>query len=146
MVPAAGVSTQLRPTRQCEAGEQDHAGSRPGSMERMILRPAIRNRPCLGAVGGWQYGVRGRDGGPRPEEESVKLGLHLANYSFADNIAGLPTASSTKSSRAPRNAGFDRLSVDGPLLPRSPQIGPPETEMFEAYNMLGLHRGADRRA
>jgi F420-dependent oxidoreductase-like protein len=65
----------------------------------------------------------------------VKLGLHLANYSFVDNTADFPRKIDEIVTGA-EEAGFDRLSVMDHYF-QIPQIGPPETEMFEAYNMLG---------
>lgn len=65
----------------------------------------------------------------------MKLGLHLANYSFADDIADFPRKLDEIVAGA-EDAGFDRLSVMDHYF-QIPQIGPPETEMFEAYNMLG---------
>ena len=65
----------------------------------------------------------------------MKLGLHLANYSFVDNTADFPRKIDEIVVGA-EEAGFDRLSVMDHYF-QIPQIGPPETEMFEAYNMLG---------
>ena len=64
----------------------------------------------------------------------MKLGLHLANFTYGVPTAEL-AASSPRSSSA-EAAGFDRLSVMDHYF-QIPHVGPAENEMFEAYNILG---------
>ena len=65
----------------------------------------------------------------------MKLGLHLSNFSFVEDIADFRGKLDEILAGA-EGAGFDRLSVMDHYF-QIPQIGPPESEMFEAYNILG---------
>lgn len=65
----------------------------------------------------------------------MKLGLHLSNWSWVDDMTQFPAKLDEILGEA-EGAGFDRLSVMDHYF-QIPQIGPAEAEMFEAYNVLG---------
>jgi F420-dependent oxidoreductase-like protein len=66
----------------------------------------------------------------------MKLGLHLSNFTYGIPVAELGATIGRIVSDADA-AGFDRLSVMDHYYQIS-VIGPPEHEMFEAYNLLGF--------
>ncbi len=67
---------------------------------------------------------------------AVKLGLHLANFTYGVPVGDLGATIGRIVTEADA-AGFDRLSVMDHYF-QIPGIGPVEHEMFEAYNLLGF--------
>ncbi len=73
----------------------------------------------------------------------MKLGLHLSNFTYP---AGAPAlaADLTRIAAAAEDAGFDRLSVMDHVWQIRP-IGPIETDMLEAYTVLGYLAARTRK-
>ena len=65
----------------------------------------------------------------------MKLGLHLSNFTYGVPTAEL-AAKITEIVVGGEAAGFDRLSVMDHYF-QIPHVGPVESEMFEAYSILG---------
>jgi len=65
----------------------------------------------------------------------MKIGLHIADFTFPDGPAGLRD-DLTRIVTAAEEAGFDRVSVMDHLW-QIGFLGPPEHEMLEAYTTLG---------
>ena len=65
----------------------------------------------------------------------MKLGLHLSNFTYGVPTAEL-AAKLTEIVVGGEAAGFDRLSVMDHYF-QIPHVGPVESEMFEAYSILG---------
>ena len=70
-----------------------------------------------------------------PYHEAMKLGLHLADFTYGVEPAGF-AAKLDEIVRSAEDAGFDRISVMDHYLQIAP-LGPVEREMFEAYGILG---------
>jgi len=67
----------------------------------------------------------------------MKLGLHLSNFTYGVPAAEL-AAKLTEIVVGGEAAGFDRLSVMDHYF-QIPHVGPVDSEMFEAYSILGSH-------
>ena len=67
----------------------------------------------------------------------MKLGLHLSNFTYGVPTAEL-AAKLTEIVVGGEAAGFDRLSVMDHYF-QIPHVGPVDSEMFEAYSILGSH-------
>jgi alkanesulfonate monooxygenase len=65
----------------------------------------------------------------------LKIGLHIANFTYPNGPAGLAD-DLTRVAVAAEDAGFARLSVMDHVWQIS-VLGPPENEMLEAYTTLG---------
>ncbi|MGE0134972.1 MAG: LLM class F420-dependent oxidoreductase [Dehalococcoidia bacterium] len=65
----------------------------------------------------------------------MKLGIHLANFSWVDDMSAFAGKLDEIVADA-EGVGFDRLSVMDHYF-QIPGVGPHDTEMFEAYNILG---------
>ena len=65
----------------------------------------------------------------------MKIGLHIADFTFPDGPAGLRD-DLTRVATTAEEAGFDKVSVMDHLWQIS-FLGPPEHEMLEAYTTLG---------
>jgi F420-dependent oxidoreductase-like protein len=65
----------------------------------------------------------------------MKLGLHLSNFTYPDGASAL-AADLSRIAAAAEDAGFHRLSVMDHVWQIRP-IGPIETDMLEAYTVLG---------
>jgi F420-dependent oxidoreductase-like protein len=74
---------------------------------------------------------------------AMKLGLHVANFTFPD---GAPALGSdlARVARAADELGFDRVSVMDHVW-QIGHLGPPEHEMLEAYTTLGYLAGQTTR-
>src|SRR2546423_12830954 len=68
-------------------------------------------------------------------EVCVKIGLHVADFSWTDGPVGL-AGDLTRIATAAEDAGFARLSVMDHVW-QIGVLGPPEHEMLEAYTTLG---------
>jgi alkanesulfonate monooxygenase SsuD/methylene tetrahydromethanopterin reductase-like flavin-dependent oxidoreductase (luciferase family) len=68
----------------------------------------------------------------------MKLGLHLSNFTYGVPAAEL-AAKLTEIVVGGEAAGFDRLSVMDHYF-QIPHVGPVDSEMFEAYSILGSHQ------
>jgi F420-dependent oxidoreductase-like protein len=69
------------------------------------------------------------------EEAIMKLGLHIADFTFPNGPAGLAD-DLTRVAVAAEDAGFARISVMDHVW-QIGVLGPPEHEMLEAYTTLG---------
>jgi alkanesulfonate monooxygenase len=69
------------------------------------------------------------------EELAVKIGLHVADFTFPNGPAGLAD-DLTRVVVAAEEAGFARVSVMDHVW-QIGVLGPPEHEMLEAYTTLG---------
>jgi F420-dependent oxidoreductase-like protein len=65
----------------------------------------------------------------------MKLGLHIADFTWGDGPAGLREQLADVARRA-EGAGYDRVSVMDHVW-QIEHLGPPEHEMLEAYTALG---------
>jgi F420-dependent oxidoreductase-like protein len=74
----------------------------------------------------------------------VKLGLHIANFTWPEGVPRLGPVLADVASAADE-AGFDRISVMDHFWQIS-VIGPPEHEMLEAYTALGFLAAHTRTA
>jgi F420-dependent oxidoreductase-like protein len=73
--------------------------------------------------------------GAAEEEEPVKIGLHIADFTYPSGPAGLAD-DLTRIVTAAEEAGFARISVMDHVW-QIANHGPPEHEMLEAYTTLG---------
>jgi F420-dependent oxidoreductase-like protein len=74
----------------------------------------------------------------------MKLGLHLADFTFPDGPPAL-AADLKRIAGAADEAGFARISVMDHLW-QIPQVGPVENDMLEAYTTLGFLAGCTAKA
>ena len=73
----------------------------------------------------------------------MKLGLHLANFTYGVDASGF-AAKLDEIVTGAEAAGFDRISVMDHYF-QIPNVGPAQNEMFEAYGILGYIAARTRR-
>jgi F420-dependent oxidoreductase-like protein len=83
-------------------------------------------------------------GRPHGKDDTVKLGLHISDFTWPDGAPRLGPVLADIAAAAD-DAGFERISVMDHLWQIS-MIGPPEHEMLEAYTTLGFLAAHTTRA